>query len=471
MPCNDVLFDASLLEITIPSHQPDDEDVQYLAVYGAAWVADLGLIERNLRTGKTRCLTARCRGACSHRRLAAVRDDGDDDNDVREHFEELFEDPEVNLDDPWVDPKTEKLRTHNCKSHKPVPTHPDKAGMDAASALFHSHSRNGTVLDLQPNVAGPRRAAFLYHRNGAHMPVTIPASGYDGGGDFILNLDDTHLFSWPLLDELWIRAASSPPSYRASWHAMVNLYIRVHSLPDELVRTVALQRKNYQRACINYIVLQDIKYPAEMLCPHCHGQKGIVLDGTDLCMKSLAMHLPSVSRKGEMRTGPMASGMVFLPTCGTFEAARLLKAYTSAPTFNIKKCRKNPGETLTDSQFERLQELLKTGDRGGKVVEGGKGQWTVVASDQQPAMRNTFAPRLQALLPLLADSTGAQDENNAPGDLRVLLQSLASGYTTNPIAPYATHDAIDRVLRSDDVLSIQVCSKGSLQMEGTVYSE
>lgn len=199
---------------------------------------------------------------------------------------------------------------------------------------------------------------------------------------------------------------------------MLQANARMHFSTIGMAATCPL-RSQSAGMCINYVVLQGIDYPAETLCPHCVGEKGIVLDGTDLCIKSLAMSLPNPWRlKGDICQGPRSSGMLFLPTCGTFEAVRLVDAYTSLGHFNIKKCRTVSGESLTDSQLERLRQLLGSGDRGGKVFEGKKGQWTTVASDQQPSMRDTFAPRLKALLPLLADSIGEQDKRTAPVKLR-----------------------------------------------------
>ena len=86
-------------------------------------------------------------------------------------------------------------------------------------------------------------------------------------------------------------------------------------------------RSLFQDAVVSYIILQDIDW-SEIVCD-CHGQRGVVLDGTKVCFKSNASLLGQCRRvppaELPVRPGTRSDKLVFLAGADSSTVDLLLK--------------------------------------------------------------------------------------------------------------------------------------------------
>lgn len=141
-----------------------------------------------------------------------------------------------------------------------------------------------------------------------------------------------YLFSWELIHaflNLYIRPTAI--SYQSFWESQIEVYLSRGLISLEQISSFMNLRSVFQDCVVSFIILQKIDW-SEMICD-CGGDKGVILDGTKVAMKSLSSLLQQAWRvppSQERRHQTDASQLVFLAGANE-RALELLRKFSSSP--------------------------------------------------------------------------------------------------------------------------------------------
>ena len=197
------------------------------------------------------------------------------------------------------------------------------------------------------------------------IPVQFP-QGYTGHEDCILNLDDRLLFSWELIFR-FLAEFTRPISvtYNSFWEVVMDVYIDRGLITIDMLQSLLNLRSKFQDAVVSTVILFGIDY-SKMMCD-CNGDSGLVLDGTQVAMKSVNSLLEQAWRvpfAGDTPKEPTSSAdLVFLDKLDKKTRALALKFVRNPRRFDKKKHSvifQDAG--LTDSEYKSLLDLTASSE-------------------------------------------------------------------------------------------------------------
>ena len=307
-----------------------------------------------------------------------------------------------------LDQETGELKS-TCKSWVAIPEDWDDATILRARLARLQWETKAIALQsiiLGVSASGQFKPAFL-NTDTHYYLVQIPAEGYDGYEDTVLNLNNTHLYSWALLRQYWNQSEHGTMSYSAFYNALVQKWREAGCVPPESDSTLAGMRKHFQSACVNFVQLMGIDYANQVGC--CNGENGIYLDGTKLWIQSRVAWLvnswrSTPSGRGKAGTdvwqaGPPSADVMFLLEPGNASVSRLralVKQYTGGTGYDKKTHKtKSYGNGLDATGYGEMCALIAascglpiTSPLGLRIVSLGALVGTPVT---KPPLNNLFS--------------------------------------------------------------------------------
>jgi len=142
------------------------------------------------------------------------------------------------------------------------------------------------LSDSSCQTGKPAQQAYLFLEQRMMFVSIVP--GYDGVGDFIINMNNKYLFTHEMLmGYLNGRIAGVAASYSAAWKTFIEkCRISMGYTTSNVAHLKELLdiRKAYQAAVVSYMILTRPKYEEVVAC--CDGEDGIHIDATPLDMQS-----------------------------------------------------------------------------------------------------------------------------------------------------------------------------------------
>ena len=188
-------------------------------------------------------------------------------------------------------------------------------------------------------------------------------------------------------------------------------------------------RSQFQDAVVSFIILRQIDW-SEMLCPHCKGEGGVVLDGTKVAFQSLHSRLQNTWRTYNQAQGaavPQTPCEQLVFTRGLPEKVkkRLLRFTLHRKRFDRKKGKFfiNPDAGLLKSEYDELGTWLGS-DAGAHAAI-------------LRALTHSMVPRVQTVTVTVRRRPVQQDLYFPNEAVRWMLQALVSCYPVQAVLPPA----------------------------------